>query len=287
MTDKRGLLCAFGAYFIWGLFPIYWKLIQQVPAVQLLGHRIVWSFLLLALLLGATRRLPELRGPLSAQTLRTYGTAALLIGFNWFVYVWSVNAGFIVEASLGYFINPLLSVALGVVFFKERLRVLQWVPIGMAAAGVLYLTFVYGRLPWIALCLAVSFSLYGFVKKTAPLASALGLTIETGMLFVPAAVFLAYEDWMGRGAFLHTGLGPGLLMAGAGVVTTVPLLMFASAARRIPLSTIGVMQYVSPTLQFLCGVLIYGEAFSAAQARGFAAIWLGLIVFYLEALLSR
>jgi chloramphenicol-sensitive protein RarD len=286
--DKKGILYAFGAYSIWGLVPIYWKLIKHVPAIQLIGHRIIWSFILLAIVLFAVRKILELRALASdIKIIRIYSIAAVLMGANWFIYVWSVNAGYIVEASLGYFINPLLSVLLGVIFLRERLRLFQWVSVGLAAAGVVYLTVAYGRLPWISLGLAFTFGFYGLVKKIAPLNPLNGLTLETGILFIPALLFLVYQDRIGQGAFLHTGLGSDLLMAGAGIITTIPLLMFASAARRIPLTTIGIMHYITPTCQFLLGVLVYREAFSSAQAIGFGIIWVALIIFGAEGFISR
>jgi chloramphenicol-sensitive protein RarD len=285
---NKGILHAFGAYFIWGLVPIYWKLLKHIPATQLIGHRIVWSFILLAIILFATRGWSELRGPvLDRKVILIYFVAAVLCGFNWFIYVWAVTSGFIVESSLGYFINPLLSVLLGVIFLRERLRLFQWLSIGLAAAGVIYLTLVYGRLPWIALSLAFTFGFYGLVKKLAPLNSLNGLTLETGILFLPGLIFLTYQDWIGHGAFLHGGLGSDLLMAGAGFITTIPLLMFASAAQRIPLTTVGIMHYITPTLQFLLGVLVYKEAFNATQAVGFGIVWIGLIIFCVESFLSR
>ncbi|MBN1570027.1 MAG: EamA family transporter RarD [Acidobacteria bacterium] len=285
---SKGILHAFGAYFIWGLVPIYWKLLKHVPAIQLIGHRIVWSFMLLIILLFVMRKWPELRKAVSSPRIfLIYFAAAVLCGFNWFIYVWGVTAGYIVECSLGYFINPLLSVLLGVLFLGERLRLFQWISIGLAAAGVIYLTLVYGRLPWIALGLAFTFGFYGLVKKTAPLNSLNGLTLETGILFLPGLLFLLHQDAVGLGAFSHVGLGSDLLMAGAGLITTVPLLMFASAAQRIPLTTIGIMHYITPTLQLLLGVLVYKEAFSADRAVGFGVVCIGLIVFCVESFVSR
>jgi len=286
--DSRGVLFAFGAYFIWGLFPIYWKLLQHVPAVQLIGHRVAWSFVLLAIIFLAAHSLSELcRLAADRKIVGIYSIAAVLMGVNWLIYVWSVNAGYIVEASLGYFINPLLSVLLGVLFLRERLRRLQWVSVGLAAAGVLYLTLAYGRPPWISLSLAVTFGFYGLFKKMAPLRALDGLTLETGILFIPALGFLAWQEWTGQGAFLHAGPVSDLLMAGAGLVTTIPLLLFASAARRIPLTTIGIMQYITPTSQFLLGVLVYGEAFGSTRALGFGIIWAALIIFAVESFRSR
>jgi chloramphenicol-sensitive protein RarD len=281
--DKKGIAYAFGAYFIWGLVPIYWKLIKHVPALELLGHRIAWSFILLIAVLLASRKWSELRILISdRKAMRIYPIAAILVGLNWYIYVWSVNAGFIVEASLGYFINPILSVLLGVLFLKERLRLFQWVAVGLATAGVAYLTLTYGRLPWIALSLAFTFGLYGLVKKISPFGPLQGLTLETGILFVPALLFLIYRDSLGQGSFLHTGVGSDILMAGAGFITTIPLLMFASAAQRIPLTMIGIIHYITPTCQLLIGVLLFREAFGLDRVLGFGIVWIGLIIFIVE-----
>lgn len=279
---KKGILYGIGAYALWGFFPIYWKQLHHVPALQLLGHRIGWSFLLLAAMIWVRGEWPELRAALNKRTWGIYTIAAVLIGLNWLTYVWAVNAGYIVETSLGYFINPLFSVLMGVIFLRERLRPAQWVPVGVAAAGVVYLTFVYGRLPWIALVLACTFGLYGLVKKLAPLGSLYGLTLETGILFIPAFLYLIFMERSGQGAFLHTGLLSDALMVGAGVVTTIPLLMFASAARSIPLTMVGILQYIAPTLQFLLGVFVYKEPFDHAHLLGFSIVWLALILFWVE-----
>ncbi|GAB4482412.1 MAG: EamA family transporter RarD [Anaerolineales bacterium] len=286
MKDK-GILYALGAYATWGLFPIYWKWLHQVAAPQLLAHRIGWSFVLLALVMSVSGQWRILRQTLTGKVLRIYLAAALLIGVNWLTYVWAVNAGFIVETSLGYFINPLLSVLLGLIFLREKLRPLQWIPIGLAAAGVIYLTLNYGRLPWIALTLAFSFGFYGLVKKTAPLSSLFGLTLETGILFIPAVAFLVWQEVAGQAAFLHDGAQTDLLLVGAGLVTTVPLLMFASAAKRIPLATIGIMQYLAPTIQLLIGIFIYKEDFGATQMIGFGVVWLALLIFWLESVYAH
>ncbi len=286
--NNKGLLYALGAYLAWGLFPIYWKWLHDVPALQLLGHRIGWSFLMLAGVVYMTGQWKNFRATaINPATLRIYSAAAILIGINWLTYVWAVNAGFIVETSLGYFINPLLSVLMGVIFLRERLRPLQWIPVALAFIGVAYLAVAYGRLPWIALTLAFSFGTYGLVKKLAPLGSLYGLTLETGILFLPALVYLIYMEFAGQAAFLHTPLTINLLLIGAGIATTVPLLMFASAAQRIPLSMIGIMQYIAPTIQFLLGVLVYKEAFSSTQAVGFGIVWLGLIIFWVEGYFAR
>ena len=285
---NKGIWYAVGAYVCWGLFPIYWKWLHQVAALEVISHRIIWSCVMLAVVILLTRQWRSFRQALgSPRVLRIYIVAAVVLSINWLVYVWGVNAGFIVETSLGYFINPLLSVLLGVIFLRERLRPWKWLPVVLAAIGVVYLTVTYGSLPWIALTLASSFGFYGLVKKTAPLNSLYGLTLETSILFVPALLYLLYIDLTGQGAFLHTGIVPDVLMIGAGAVTTIPLLLFASAARSIPLSLVGILQYIAPTLQFLLGVLVYGEPFTPTQFVGFGIVWLALIIFAIEGLVSR
>jgi chloramphenicol-sensitive protein RarD len=286
--DRKGILCAIGAYLMWGLFPLYWKQLETIPALQLIGHRIAWSFILLLLVILLTRQWRAFRSAaLEGKTLRIYLIAGVLISLNWFTYVWAVTHDHVVETSLGYYINPLFSVLLGVTIFREHLRPIQWMPIGLAALGVLYLTISFGTPPWIALTLAFSFGLYGLVKKTAPLGSLYGLTLETGMLFLPALAYLVLCETTGQGAFLHSSLQANWMMVGAGLVTTVPLLLFAYAAPRVPLTTIGILQYVNPTMQFLLGVLLYREPFTHDRLIGFGLVWAGLILFWGEGLYSR
>jgi chloramphenicol-sensitive protein RarD len=286
--DKKGVLYAVGAYLMWGLFPIYWKQLETIPALQLIGHRIGWSFVLLMLVILLTRQWRDFRSALAdGKTVRIYSIAALLISVNWFTYVWGVNNGFVVETSLGYYINPLFTVLLGVIVFHERLRPVQWIPIAVAGSGVAYLTLHYGSLPWIALTLAFTFGLYGLVKKTAPLGSLFGLTLETGLLFLPALAYLVFCEMSGQGAFLHSGPKADWMMIGAGLVTTVPLLLFASAAPRVPLTTIGILQYINPTMQFLLGVLVYKEPFTNERLIGFGMVWAGLALFWVEGLYAR
>ena len=283
---SEGYFYAAGAYAVWGLFPIYWRLLLHVPVQQLLCHRILWSFLLLFAVVLASGQWRSFRTAVLKWTaLPAYMAAAALISINWYIYVWAVNNGFIVEASLGYFINPLLSVLLGVIFFRERLRPGQWVAVGLAGLGILYLTHSYGKPPWIALGLASTWAIYGLIKKIAPLGSLHGLTLETGLLFVPVIVYLVHVEIAGTGAFLHKGPVSDLLLLGAGVVTSVPLFMFALAVRRIPLSMAGFLQYISPTLQFLCGVMLYGEPFTASRFVGFGIVWIALILFAVEGFL--
>ena len=286
--DKKGILYGLGAYGLWGLFPLYWKLLHGISALQLIGHRIGWSFILLIAVVFITRQWQDFRSlALKPKTLQIYSIAGVLLSINWLIYVWAVNEGFIVETSLGYFINPLLSMLMGVIFLREKLRSAQWIPVALAAIGVGYLTFVYGRPPMIALALAFSFGIYGLVKKIAPLGSLYGLTLETGILFLPALIYLVFVEVNGSAAFLHTGIKADLLMAGAGVVTTIPLLMFASAAKRIPLTMIGILQYIAPTIQFLLGVLLYKEPFDHDHLIGFGIIWVALIIFWVENYLAH
>lgn len=285
---NKGILSGIAAYAMWGFFPIYWKLLHDVPALQLLGHRIGWSFLLLMGFIFVTRQWQDFRtAAFNLKVLGIYTVAGVLLSINWLIYVWGVNAGFIVETSLGYFINPLLSVLFGVFFLREKLRPMQWIPIVIAAIGVTYLTVTYGRLPWIALSLAVSFGLYGLVKKLSPLGSVYGLTLETGIVFPIALIYLIFVQVNGTGEFLHDGLTVDLLLIGGGIVTTIPLLMFASAAKQIPLNMIGVLQYFAPTIQFLIGVFIYKEPFDTTRLIGFGIVWLALIIFWVENIIAR
>mgnify|MGYP000224031336 CR=1 FL=1 len=278
-----GFMQAIGAFFIWGLFPLYWKLLQSVPATQIVAHRIAWSFVILFIVILLTKRSKELMvGVRNKTTVGIYALAAVLVSINWVVYVWAVNAGFVVETSLGYFINPLVSVLLGVVFLKERLRKLQWVAVGSAFCGVLYLALVYGQVPWIALTLGISFGFYGLVKKKAPLGAISGLTVETGVLFLPALGFLLYSEWQGVGSFAHSGpLDIGLLI-GAGLITTVPLLLFASATKNVPLSLVGIFQYIAPTMHLMFGLFVFKETFTFHQFVGYGFVWLAVLLFIVD-----
>jgi chloramphenicol-sensitive protein RarD len=285
---SRGFWQGVAAYVIWGVFPIYWKWLHTVSSVQLLGHRILWSFLLLAPILLIRRDFRPIREALRKPHVFVLSlAAAALLAINWITYVWAVDAGYIVECSLGYFINPLMNVFLGVFFFQEKLRSGQWAAILIAAAGVLFLTLSYGSLPWIALTLATSFALYALLKKISPLGSVHGLALETGILFLPALVLLAQAEGMGQGAFLHGTAATNLLLIGSGAATAIPLLLFANAARAIPLSLIGVLQYIAPILQFLLGVLLYGEPFTQSQAVGFGIVWVALVIFTVEGIQQR
>jgi len=276
---SRGFWLGAAAYSIWGLFPIYWKLVAAVPAGQVLAHRIVWSCVALGLILAWPSRPRLPRGAVTRRVVLLYLAAALLIGVNWYLYVWAVGHDLVVETSLGYYITPLVNVLLGVVILGERLRPSTWAAVGLAASGVAVLTWGYGAPPRVALGLAASFGTYGLVKKTAPLPALEGLGLETALLALPALAYLVAAERAGSGAFLH---GPGatdLFLIGGGLVTIVPLLLFASAVRLVPLSTMGLLQFLSPTIQLVLALALYHEPFGGSRLVGFAAVWIALAVF--------
>jgi chloramphenicol-sensitive protein RarD len=276
------------SYALWGFFPIYWKILAGISPVQLICHRIVWSFLLLIVMIARSQDFTSLWEAMrTPRVVAIYTVAAVTIAINWLIFVWAVSVNQIVQISLGYFINPLLSVVLGMMVFRERLRHMQWISVALAAAGVLYLAVALDALPWIALSLATSFGTYGLMKKLAPLGPVPGLTFETGILFIPAALYLIVEEVAGRGAFMHAGSLRNLLMLGAGPTTTVPLLMFAAGVRRIPLSLVGMLQYINPTMQITIGVMLYKEPFSRIQLVGFALVWSALALFAIEGYVTR
>jgi chloramphenicol-sensitive protein RarD len=286
-ADRRGVLYGVACYLLWGLFPLYWPLLEPAGAIEILAHRIVWSLLVVATVLAVTRSWAWVR-PLLADraTLARMALAALLIALNWATYIWGVNNEHVVETSLGYFINPVVTVLIGVLVLHERLRPVQWIAIGLGTVAVVVLAVDYGRPPWIALTLAFSFGTYGLLKKQvgATVGAVQSLTVETAVLFVPALTFLVVLDARGDGQLGHSGVGHGLLLASAGIATAVPLLFFASAARRIPLSTLGLLQYIAPVLQFLTGVLLYDEPMPASRLVGFVLVWTALAVLTFDGL---
>ncbi len=280
---KRGMWYAAGAYIAWGLLPIFWRSLHTLPALEILAHRVAWGFVVGVILVSARGGWGWLPGVLrTPRTLLTFVATAVLLSFNWFVFIWAVNAGYIVETSLGYFINPLVNVLLGRIFLNERLRGGQALAIGVALLGVLYLTVQYGSLPWIALALASSFAGYGLLRKTAALGSLEGYTLESIILFLPALGYLLYLESQGAGAYGHAGLGMTILLSCAGVVTAVPLLMFAAGARRISFTLLGILQYIAPSMQFTLGVLVYGEHLDTARLIGFCIIWAALALYTFE-----
>ncbi len=288
MINFAGLMAAAGAFAFWGVLPVYWKLLQEVPAYEILCHRMSWSLLLtLALVFLTGRRAVFLQALKERQNLITFTITGLLLALNWMLFIWAVNAGFIVEASLGYFINPLINVFFGMIFFQEKMRPVQWLALLLAALGVLYLTFYYGRFPWIALTLAVSFAFYGLLHKKNSLGALDALCLETGVLFLPATAVLIGLACAGGGSLGRIDLSGSLLLVGTGVITTVPLLLFGYAAQKIPFSTLGLMQYLAPSMNLVLGVFVYGEEFPRTRMIGFLLIWSALAIFMAENLLRR
>lgn len=281
---KKGLIFVFSAYALWGFFPIYFKFLHEAPALQIMAHRVTWSFIFLVLLIALRKEFSQIVKSFTKKIILTYTIAGILLAINWLTYVWGVNAGFVVETSLGYFINPLVSVVLAVVFLKEKLRKLQWIPVFLATIGVIYLAIDHGSLPWIALVLASTFGTYGLIKKVAPLPPIHGLTIETGAVLIPALLFLGFVEFNGSAAFGHASPQTTFLLALSGIITAIPLILFASGAPKVPLTTIGILQYIAPTIQFLIGIFIYDEPFTRGQLIGFGIVWVALIIFTVEGL---
>ncbi len=284
---SKGYIYSITAYALWGFLPIYWKQLHDVPAGEIILHRIIWSLaflLLLGLLRGQWRWLRQLY--LHPKRTLVLGVAAALLAANWLIYVWGVNHGYVVQASLGYFITPLLSVLLGVAFLHEKLRRLQWAAVGLAAAGVLYLMLGVGEIPWVAFGLAATFGLYGFSKKKMRLEAIEGLTAEMSMLFLPALVIFLLLLSHGQARSTQSASIMALLVGG-GAVTAIPLLFFGAATRSIPLSAVGVLQYIAPLLQFLVGVFIYHEPFSRGRFIGFAIIWAAVAIFIIDSIRAQ
>ncbi len=280
-----GVLSTILAYTIWGLLPIYWKAIEAVPALEILCHRMTWSLVFLLVLLILQRRWNLLQEVKNHPKHLFYflGTASLL-SLNWYTYIWAVNSGYIIESSLGYFINPLITIILGMLFLRERLRRGQWIAVGFAFIGVAYLTLSYGYFPWIALTLALTFGAYGLLRKTGVFNSLDGLTLETLWLFLPALFYLLYLESNGSSSFGHVPWQTNLLLAATGAATATPLLFFAYGAQRVSMATLGVLHYIAPTLQFLLGVFVYREPFDVTRLLGFSAIWLALLIYTIESL---
>jgi chloramphenicol-sensitive protein RarD len=282
--QRRGLLFGVAAYALWGAFPLYWPLLEPAGAVEILAHRIVWSVVTIGLLVLVLRRAAQLRAIVAdRRTLLVLVAAAAVITVNWTTYIYGVITERVVETSLGYFINPLVTVLMGVLLLGERLRPLQWVAMGIASLAVVVLTVDYGRLPYIALVLAFSFGTYGLLKKTADVGAVESLAVETSVVAPLAAVYLGWLVASGDSTFGGEGVGHSLLLASAGVVTAVPLICFGAAATRIPMTTLGLLQYLAPILQFATGVFLYGEDMPASRWVGFGLVWVALVVFTLEA----
>lgn len=275
-----GVIYAGSAFFIWSLGPIYWKALGAVPPLEIILHRMVWAFVFLIILIVIGRRWNELFKALKdLRIILTLSSTAVILGLNWWLYIWAINNNHVLQGSLGYYINPLVSVVFGVVFLRERLRPAQVLAVLLAGAGVVYLTISYGAFPWIALALASSFGLYGLIRKVAPVGPLVGLTIETLLLTPPAAAYLIYIGVQGSGSFLHGSMRIDLLLMGTSVLTAVPLTFFTAGAKRINLSTVGLLQYIAPTGIFLLAVFYYHEPFSKPQVWTFFMIWTALAVY--------
>jgi len=275
-----GLVYATSAFVIWGLSPVYWKALGAVPALEIIMHRVVWSFFFLVILIVLQRRTREFVEVLrNGRMLLTLFATAIFISGNWFLYIWAVNSNYLLQASLGYYINPLVNVVLGMVFLRERLRKPQILAVLLATSGVLYLTISYGEFPWIALTLALSFGFYGLIRKIAPVGSLVGLTIETMLLSFPAIIYLFYLHSQGTGSIFHVSLKLDLLLIGCAPLTAVPLLFFTLGAKRLYLSTVGLMQYIGPSGMFLLAVFYYHEPFSATRVWTFIMIWAALGIY--------
>jgi chloramphenicol-sensitive protein RarD len=278
--DRRGLFAAIGAYAMWGVFPLYWHLVREVPALQIIAHRVIWCGVFVVGYLVISDRLDWWQRVRAVPGIGWMLLASsLLISVNWGLYIWAVTHGHVIDSSLGYFINPLVSVLIGVVVLKERLNRLQWLAVGIAAIGVLWLALMHGEPPWIALALAFTFAFYGLIRKLAAVDAASGLAVESLILLLPAIAWLLWSERLGEAAFAHSGWHTDALLIVGGVLTALPLIGFAYGARRIPYSLVGILQYISPSLQLLCGVLLLGETFSRDQATGFGCIWLALALY--------
>ena len=277
-NTKTGLIFGVSAYVLWGLFPLYWPLLEPSGALEIVGHRAVWSLVFCVIALTVTKAIkPALATMQRPKVFVKLLAATALISINWIVYIWATNNGHVVEASLGYYINPIIMIAIGIILLKEKMRKLQWASVSIAAFGVLVLTIDYGRLPWIALALALSWGTYGFIKKQLGLGALEGLGIETA---ISAPFYLAYLAWIGSQGNGHFGHGPGLtlLLIGSGIVTAIPLLLFNGAGNRLPYTIIGLLQFITPTLQFSIGVWVRHEDMPTARWAGFLIIWVALVV---------
>ncbi len=275
-----GTWYAVGAFSLWGILPLYWKALRSVPASQIIAYRIIWSFVVVVILLFFQHRIKELQRAISTWRYRFYFLlSAVTLGTNWFIYIWAVNAGHIVETSMGYFINPLLNVLLGMLFLRERLSFWQAISVALAFAGVIYMTLQYGKVPWIALSLAFSFAFYGLLRKTSHAGSLIGLLIETIILSPAALTFVVFKQLNGTGALGSVSILSHIMLVCVGLVTATPLLWFAYGARRIPLSTVGFIQYLAPSLQLIIGVIVFKEPFTQVHVVSFSLIWGALCIY--------
>ncbi len=283
-NEKKGVLAAVGSYFLWGLFPLYWKMIEHVSSEEILASRVIWSFVLTLIFVIILKQgkmlLVDFKGLWHNQkAFWSLFFAAYLVSLNWFIYIWAVNHNHIVQTSLGYYMNPIISVLLGIIFLKEKLSKSQIVAFSLAAVGVIILMVSYGQIPWIAIGLALTFGIYGLLKKQIALDATRGLVIETMFVFPIALIYFLYLYFQGNMSFLHVDMKTNLLLIGTGIVTAIPLILFAIGAQNIPLYLIGFIQYISPTMTLILGVVVYHESFGGIELVSFSFIWLALVIF--------
>lgn len=285
MNNKKtiGVIYAVAAYTLWGFIPVYWKLLDSVASMELLANRIVWALVFMLIVITVTKQWDELKRTIKNKRQMLYiFIASILITINWGLYIWAVNSNKIIDASLGYYINPLLAVALGVVIFKEKLNYLTGAALIVAFIGVMIKTIQYGKIPWISLSLAISFALYGAIKKSVNVSSTVGIMLEAAMITPVAAIYIALRNISGVGAFNTQGALVIFLIIGSGIATAIPLLLFASGAKRIPLSLIGFTQYISPTISLFIGIFMYNEGFTATDMIAFGFIWVAIVIYSLS-----
>ncbi len=284
---NRGIIMAISAYIFWGLHPIYWKLLKNVPSVEILSHRILWSLIFFIIIISFRKEWKDLKNKLKNNNNKLLlFLPAFLIGSNWALYIWAVNADFIIETSLGYFICPLISVFLGVFILKESLRKIQWLAVLIATIGVLIMTFIYGQFPWISIYLAGTWGLYGLLRKKSPLSAVEGLTIETALLSIPVVIYLIYLGITDNSSFL-IDTQTSILLVGTGIISGLPLIVFIIGARLINLSLIGILQYIYPILILLIGIFIYNEPLMESRIVGFIFIWFAVIVYITDEFIFR
>ena len=290
ITSRRdsliGLICAGSAFFIWGFGPIYWKALGEVPALEIICHRVVWSLLFLLPILYFSNQWREAISALkNPRTFLTLLATTILLTSNWLIFIWAINHDYVLQTSLGYYMNPLINVLLGVMFLKERLRPLQMAAVLLAAGSVLFLTFQYGAFPWMALILAFTFGFYGLIRKVAPVNAAPGLSLEMFLACWPALFYLVYLDSVKTGAIFHLSLKINLLLIFTALVTALPLLLFNLGAKRLNLSTLGFLQYIAPSCFFLLAVFVYQESISSGQVGAFIVIWIALVFYSVDSLM--
>ncbi|ENQ3078212.1 EamA family transporter RarD [Bacillus cereus] len=283
-AQKKGMIYATSAYMMWGILPLYWKLVDKVPAEEILAHRIVWAFVFMLFVLFISKRFGQFTNEFvqlfkRPKLFMSLTIASILISGNWFVYIWAVNHNHVIEASLGYYINPLVSILLGTLVLKEKLNFWQYIAVGLAAFGVAILTLRYGSIPWIAISLACTFGLYGLSKKLLDYDSMIGLTMETMLVTPFALVYLGMLGAEGISSFGTVSITSTLLLAGAGIVTALPLLYFAKGTKLIPLSMVGFLQYIAPTISLVLGIFVFHERFTTAHMTAFFFIWIALFIF--------